>query len=148
MENTLLFACSTNILVRLPTVNMKTEISYPKNPKICDPILVTIENATPLWSLQSWKYMAPHSAAHHYEPLIRKYPPPGGGQNYTKIIWELSNQTFFVDFWIRKESETSCYMLANRRERGKAFWNIHLMICKIARLLNEAPTSCTVRQLR
>ena len=64
-----------------------------------------------------------HPAAHPYEPLVRKCPPPGGGggQNYTKVIQELLNQTFFVNFLIRTESETSCYMLANTRERRKAF---------------------------
>ena len=43
MKNTLLF---TYILVRLLTVNMKN-FPTPKNPKICDPFLVTLENATP-----------------------------------------------------------------------------------------------------
>ena len=60
MKNTLLFTYSTNILVRLLTVNMKNnELSYPKNLKMCDPILVILlkmqlhysqssrENATP-----------------------------------------------------------------------------------------------------
>ena len=41
MKNNLLFAHSTNILVRLLAVNMKTELSYPKNPKTCNSILVT-----------------------------------------------------------------------------------------------------------
>ena len=36
MKNTLLFTYSTKTLVRLLTV------SYPKNPKMCDPILVTL----------------------------------------------------------------------------------------------------------
>ena len=36
-----------NILVRLLTVNVKNCLT-PKNPEMCDPILVTIENATPL----------------------------------------------------------------------------------------------------
>ena len=58
MKNTLLFICSTNILVRLLTVNMKNCLT-PNNPKMCDPIVVTLlkmrphnsqsgrENATP-----------------------------------------------------------------------------------------------------
>ena len=74
MKNTLLFICSTNILVRLLTVNMKNCLT-PKNPKMCDPILVTLlkmrphysqssrENATPssgTSSLASYKEAPPH----------------------------------------------------------------------------------------
>ena len=72
MKNTLLFICSTNILVRLLTVNMKNCLT-PNNPKMCDPIVVTLlkmrphnsqsgrENATPssdtspLASYKKWK---------------------------------------------------------------------------------------------
>ena len=38
MKNTLLFICSTNILVRLLTINMENCLT-PKNRKMCDPIL-------------------------------------------------------------------------------------------------------------
>ena len=41
MENTLLFIGSTNILVRLLTVNIRNCLT-PRNPKMCDPILVTL----------------------------------------------------------------------------------------------------------
>ena len=47
MKNTLLFKYSTNILVRLLTVNIKNCLAS-KNPKMCNPSLVTLENATPL----------------------------------------------------------------------------------------------------
>ena len=44
MKNTLLFICSTNILSGT-FANLKYEkLSYPKNPKMCDPILVTLLN--------------------------------------------------------------------------------------------------------
>ena len=47
MKNTLLFNYSTNILVRLLTVNMKNCLT-PKNPKMCDPTSSnSIENTTP-----------------------------------------------------------------------------------------------------
>ena len=55
MKNTLIFTYSTNILVRLLTVDMKNCLT-PQNKKMCDPILVTLlkmrphhirENATP-----------------------------------------------------------------------------------------------------
>ena len=64
MKNTLLFTYSTNLLVRLLTVNMKNCLT-PKSPKMCDPIIVN-----PVVK------MRPHSAAHPHEPLIKKYPPP------------------------------------------------------------------------
>ena len=63
MKNTLLFICSTNILVRLLTVNMKNCLT-PKNPKMCDPIIVNPAVKT-----------RPHPQAHLHRPLVRKYPP-------------------------------------------------------------------------
>ena len=49
MKNNLIFTKSTNILVRLLTVN-KNNCLTPKNPKMCYPILVTLlpENVTAL----------------------------------------------------------------------------------------------------
>ena len=49
LKNTLLFICSTNTLVRLLTVNMENCLT-PKNPKMCDPILVTLSK---MWSYYS-----------------------------------------------------------------------------------------------
>ena len=46
MKNTLLFTNSKNILARLLTANMK-KLSYPKNQKMCDPILVTLLKMRP-----------------------------------------------------------------------------------------------------
>ena len=72
MKNTLLFIYNTNVLVRLPTVNMKNYLT-PKKQKMCDPILVTLkmrphysqsslENATPssdTFLLASYKEVPP-----------------------------------------------------------------------------------------
>ena len=63
MKNALLFIFSTNILVRLLTVNIKNSLS-PKNLKMCDPIIVN-----PVVK------MRPHPAAHP-QPHVGKYPPP------------------------------------------------------------------------
>ena len=60
MKNTLLFIYSTNILVRLLTVNMKNCLS-PKNPKICDPILVTLLKIRPHFSQSGRENAAPSS---------------------------------------------------------------------------------------
>ena len=46
MKNTRLFIYSTNILVRLLTVNMKNCLT-PNNPKMCDPILVNLLKMRP-----------------------------------------------------------------------------------------------------
>ena len=58
MKNTLLFICSTNILVRLLTGIMKNCLT-PKNPKICDPILVTLLKMRPNYSQSSRKNATP-----------------------------------------------------------------------------------------
>ena len=52
MKNTLLFIYSTNILVCLLTVNMKNFLT-PKNPKMCDLILVTALKMRPHYSQSS-----------------------------------------------------------------------------------------------
>ena len=52
MKNTLLFFCSRNILKRLLTVNVKNCLT-PKNPKMCDPILVTLLKMRPCYSQSS-----------------------------------------------------------------------------------------------
>ena len=52
IKNTLLLIYSTNILVRLLTINMENRLT-PKNPKMCDPIKVN-----PVVK------MGPHPAAH------------------------------------------------------------------------------------
>ena len=61
MKNTLLFICSTNILVRLPTVNLKKCLT-PKNSKMCYPILVSLLKMQPHYS--PVVKMRPHPAAH------------------------------------------------------------------------------------
>ena len=52
MKNTLLFTYSTNILVRLLTVNMKKCLT-PKIRKMCEPILVTLLKMRPRYSQSS-----------------------------------------------------------------------------------------------
>ena len=74
MKNTLLFICSTNILVRLLTVNMKNCLT-PKNPKMCDPILVTLLKMRPHYSQSSRENATPSSGT---SPLAsyKEVPPP------------------------------------------------------------------------
>ena len=61
MKNTLLFTYSTNIPVRLPTVNMNNSLT-PKNPKMCGPILVTLLKMQPHHSQSSRENATPSSS--------------------------------------------------------------------------------------
>ena len=59
-----IFICSTNILVRLLTINKKNSLT-PKIAKMCDPILVTLENVTSGTSpLASYKAVTPPPPTH------------------------------------------------------------------------------------
>ena len=62
MKNTLLFICSTNNSGTFAN-HKYGELSYPKNPEMCDPIIVN-----PVVKKR------PHPAAHPHQPLIRKFP--------------------------------------------------------------------------
>ena len=73
MKNTLLFICSTNILVRLRTVNM-TNCFTPKNPKMCDPILETLLKMRPHYSQSSRQNATPSP---HCQEVPPPPPPPG-----------------------------------------------------------------------
>ena len=108
MKNTLLFISGTNILVRLLTVNMKNCLT-PKNPKMCDPILVTLLKMWPHYSQSSLK-MWPHPAAHPHSPLLRGYPPPSespfvflseeykrGSSWITSSLWGCRSPNFWTD---------------------------------------------------
>ena len=44
------YSYSTNILVRLLIINMKNFLNYSQNPKMCDPILVTLVKMQPHYS--------------------------------------------------------------------------------------------------
>ena len=59
-KNRLLFTYSTTILVRLLTVNMKNCLTS-KNPKMCDPILVTLLKMRPHYSQSSRENATPSS---------------------------------------------------------------------------------------
>ena len=76
MKNTLLFIYNTNILVRLLTVNMKNCLT-PKNPKMCDPILVTLLKMRPHYNHSSRENATPSSGT---SPLAcyKEVPYPPG----------------------------------------------------------------------
>ena len=75
MKNTLLFTYSTNILVRLQPDKYE-ELSYTKNQKMCDPILVTLLKMRPHYSHSSHENATPSigtSLSASYEKVL---PPP------------------------------------------------------------------------
>ena len=78
MKNSLLSICSTNILVRLLTVNMKNCLT-PKNPKMCDPILVPLLKMRPHYSQFSRENATPSSGTSPLASYKEVPPPPGGG---------------------------------------------------------------------
>ena len=89
MKNTLLFICSTNVLVCLLTVNMKNCLT-PQNPKTCDPILVTPLKMRPHYS---------HSSRENAKNL------PWGEQG-----WHSGESTRLPPMWPGFKSWRRCHM--------------------------------------
>ena len=65
MKNSLRFTYNANILVRLLTINIHKyeDLSYRENPKMCDPMFVTLSKMRPHYS-QTSREKATHPAAH------------------------------------------------------------------------------------
>ena len=80
MKNTSLFTYSTNILVRLLTVNV-TNFFYPRNPKMCDPILVKPLKMRPRYSQSRRENATPSSGK---SPLASYREVPPTGMTYTR----------------------------------------------------------------
>ena len=76
MKNTLLFTYGTNILVRLLTVNMNNSLT-PKNPKMCDPIQVTLLKMQLRYSQSSRENATPSSGTSQLAPYKEVSLPPG-----------------------------------------------------------------------
>ena len=89
MKNTLLFICSTNILVRLLTVNMKNCLT-PKNPKMCDPILVTLLKMRPHYSQSSRENATPSSGTSPLASYKEVHPPLREGSQFNLFVGNLS----------------------------------------------------------
>ena len=79
MKNTLLFTYNTNILVRLLGINIHKyeELSYPQNPKMCDPIQVTLLKIQPRYSQTSCENATPSSDTSPLASNKEVHPPPG-----------------------------------------------------------------------
>ena len=74
MKNNLIFIYSTNILVRLLTVNMKNFLT-PKNPKMCDPTLVTVWKMQRHYSQSSRENATPSSGTSPFASYKEVTPP-------------------------------------------------------------------------
>ena len=72
------FTYSTNILVHLLTIKYE-ELSYPKNQKMCDPILVTLLKMRPHYSQSSRENVAPSSGTSQLASY-KGVPPPARGR--------------------------------------------------------------------
>ena len=84
MKNTCLFPYSTNIVVRLLFKNK--ELYYPKNQKMCDPILVTLLKMRPHYSQSSRENATPSSGT---SPLgsYKETPPPPWMWKWDLNVW-------------------------------------------------------------
>ena len=80
MKSTSFFTYTTNFLIRLLTVNAK-KFFYPKNLKMCDPILVTPLKMRPRYSQSRRENATPPSGASPLAPY-KEVPPPG--MTYTR----------------------------------------------------------------
>ena len=74
MKNTLPFTYSTSILVRLLTVNIYKRTVI--NPKMCDPILVTLLKMQPHYSQSSRENATPSSGTSQLASYKEVPPPP------------------------------------------------------------------------
>ena len=93
MKNNLLFIYSTNILVRLPTVNMKNFLT-PKNPKMCDPTLVTVWKMQRHYRQSSRENATPSSGTSPFASYKEVTPPPSPLHPF--YTWLLSNSVLSV----------------------------------------------------
>ena len=100
MKNTLLFICSTNILVRLLTVNMKNCLT-PKNPKMCDPILVTLSKMRPHYSQSGREKATPFSGTCPLASYKEVPPPP---LPFCKHLY--SNNSYFSCLYVQRLNKT------------------------------------------
>ena len=68
------------------------ELSYPKNPKMCDPIQVTLLKTQPLYSQTSCENATPSSDT---SPLAsnKEIPPPGTEPRFNEILVIQTNPT-------------------------------------------------------
>ena len=88
MKNTLLFTYSTNILVRLLSINIHKyeELSYPQNPKMCDPIRVTLLKTQPRYGQTSCEDATPSGDTSPLASNKEVPPPPRTEPRFNEIL--------------------------------------------------------------
>ena len=134
MKNTLLFTYCINILVRLLTVN-KEELSYPQKSENLRPHSSTsIENATKLESIQSWKCDPSGGtsplASYKESALCRSvsYIYVLRGPLHSKSF-VFNSPSFFGLFPSHSQNGTKCYRVSS----GCAILKIPLSTCNFSR---------------
>ena len=100
MKNTLLFINTTNLLVRLLTVNMKNCLT-PKNPKMCNPILVTLMKMRPHYSQFSHEN-ATQSGGTSPLASYKEVPPPTPGVERPNLnfLWSTPEVPCYVMLYL------------------------------------------------
>ena len=109
MKNTLLFTYSTNILVRLLTVNMKNFLTPQKNLKMCDPILVTLLKMRPHYSQSSHENATPSSGT---SPLAsyEEVSTPHNSEQIWACLGHMHNYLYITGHRIQKQYDGICYL--------------------------------------
>ena len=102
---------STNILVRLLAVIMKTELSYSKNPKMCDPILVTPLKMQPHYSQSSRENTTPSSGTSPVASYKEVPPRVYFFSNINSNYFFHTRETAVVIFFPPEAPITSCTSL-------------------------------------
>ena len=100
MKNTLLFTYNTSILVRQLTINIHKyeELSYPQNPKMCDPIQVTLLKMQPRYSQTSCENATPSSDT---SPLAsnKEDPPEAAWPSGQRVGLAIRRSRVRVPLW-------------------------------------------------
>ena len=105
MKNTLLFTYSTNILVCLLTVKINVkELSYPKNQKMCNPILVTLLKMWPHYSQSSHQNATLSSGISPLAPC--KEGPPSCQMHTRGTSWVLFLINSLEKRWLKWPCES------------------------------------------
>ena len=118
MKNTLLFTYSTNILVRLLTVNLKNCLT-PKNQEMCDHILGnSIRKMLPHHSHSSCEYATPSSGTF---PLAsyKEVPPPGSDTDKKSGVL-----AFFISQYLASIPATCKYTDKKGKTAAQQSWKI------------------------
>ena len=129
MKNTLLFICSTNILVSLLTINMKN-CPTTENLKMCNPILVTLSKVQSHYRQSSRENVTPSSGT---SPLAsyKEVPTPWDACWHKffcclRFFSPFINFSQFISDEAPKKDQTSCSKISQNAERYSIIFSLYL----------------------